>query len=214
MKSAFHLGATVGFYSRWVFPRLCDFLLNTPLVAQHRRELLAHAGGNILEIGFGTGLNLPHYPAHVRGLTTVDPNLGMHRLAQKRLKKTGIEVDQRLIDSERLPFEDAIFDSIVSTFTLCSIANVARALAEIHRVLRPGGRFLFLEHGLCPEPKIQKWQRRLNWLEMRLGDGCRLDRNIEQLVTVQPFASVEIKNFYLEKSPKTLGFMYRGIATK
>jgi ubiquinone/menaquinone biosynthesis C-methylase UbiE len=204
----------VGFYSQVIFPRLCDFLLNTPLISQHRRELLDHATGNILEIGFGTGLNLAHYPAHVRKLTTVDPNVGMHRLAQKRMKKTDIEVDQRVVSSERLPFEDASFDSVISTFTLCSIEDVVGALAEIYRVLRPGGRFLFLEHGLCPEPNIQKWQRRLNWLEMRLGDGCRLDRNIEQLVNRQAFSSVEIEKFYMEKSPKTHGYMFRGIAMR
>src|ERR1041384_5135237 len=110
----------MSFYSQVIFPRLCDFLLKTPFVAKHRRELLAHADGNILEIGFGTGLNLPHFPAHVRTLTTVDPNAGMHRLAQNRIRKTGIQVDQRLLSSERLPFEDNSFDCVVSTFTLCS----------------------------------------------------------------------------------------------
>src|SRR5262249_13636510 len=104
--------------------------------------------------------------------------------------------------------------SVVSTFTLCSIEDVDRALGEVYRVLKPGGRFLFLEHGISPEPKVQKWQRRLNWLEMRLGDGGRLDRNIEELVKAQPFASVEMEKFYMEKNPKTHGYMYRGIATK
>src|SRR6266542_2335310 len=97
--------ATVGFYSQVIFPRLCELLLNRPFVARHRRELLAHASGNVLEIGFGTGLNLPHYPAQVRKITTVDPNVGMHRLAQRRVKKTGIEVDQRVLSGESLPFE-------------------------------------------------------------------------------------------------------------
>jgi ubiquinone/menaquinone biosynthesis C-methylase UbiE len=138
----------------------------------------------------------------------------MHRLAQKRIKQTGMEVDQRLLDSERLPFEDRTFDSVVSTFTLCSIEHVDRALSEVCRVLKPGGRFLFLEHGLSPEPGVQKWQRRLNWLQRRLGDGCRLDRNIKGLVTAQPFSLVEIEEFYLEKSPRTHGYIYRGTASK
>jgi ubiquinone/menaquinone biosynthesis C-methylase UbiE len=204
----------VGFYKQVIFPRLCDMLLDRPFVAKQRRELLAHAHGDVLEIGFGTGLNLPHYPGRVRKITTVDPNPGMHRLAQKRLKKTRIEVDRRVLSGERLPFEDGTFDCAVSTFTLCSIEDVRQAVSEMYRVLKPGGRFLFLEHGLSPEPSVQKWQRRLNWLEMLLADGCHLDRNIKALVAAQPFSSVEVEEFYLEKTPKTHGYLYRGIATK
>ncbi len=204
----------MGFYSQGIFPRLCDLLLNRPFVAKHRRKLLAHAYGDVLEIGFGTGLNLPHYPAQVRKLSTVDPNAGMHRLAQKRIRRTGIQVDQRVKSGERLPFESNRFDCAVSTFTLCSIGDVNQALSEVYRVLKPGGRFLFLEHGLSPEPNVQTWQRRLNWLEMRLADGCHLDRNMKELVATQPFSSVEIEEFYLERTPKTHGYMYRGIATK
>jgi ubiquinone/menaquinone biosynthesis C-methylase UbiE len=204
----------VGFYSRVVFPRICDFVLDQPFVAELRRELLASAEGEILEIGFGTGLNLPHYPATVRKITTIDPNVGMHRLAQQRIKQTEIEVDQQIQSGERLPFADNAFHCAVSTFTLCSIANVDQALGEVFRVLAPGGRFLFLEHGLSPEPNVQKWQRRLNWLQMRLADGCHLDRNIKELVAALPFASVESNEFYLEEVPRTHGYIYRGIAIK
>jgi len=204
----------MGLYSQFIFPRLCDFLLRRPFVAKHRRELLAHATGEILEIGFGTGLNLPHYPEFVRRITTVDPNAGMHRLAQRRIKETGIAVDHRQLRSESLPFPDAAFDCVVSTFTLCSIEDVPQALGEVYRVLKPGGHFLFLEHGLCPEPGVQRWQRRLNGLERLLADGCRLDRDIRALVARQPFSSVQIENCYLEQSPKTHGYLYRGRATK
>ncbi len=204
----------MGFYARVIFPRLCDLLLNTAAVARHRRALLAHAAGDILEIGFGTGLNLPQYPEGVRKITIVDPNPGMHRLAQKRIRQTGIEVDQRTLGGEQLPFAPGTFDCVVSTFTLCSIEQVEQALGEVHRVLRPGGRFLFLEHGRSPEPGVRKWQRRLNGLQQALGDGCRLDRDIKGLVTALPFASVQVDEFYLEKSPRTHGYLYRGIATK
>jgi SAM-dependent methyltransferase len=149
------------FFSQVVVPRLCDFLLNKSLLARYRRELLAHAHGDVLEIGFGAGLNLPYYPQRVHKLTAVDPNPGMHRLAQKRIKQRGIEVDQQVLGGERLPFEDSRFDCAVSTFTLCSIEDVAQALREVYRVLKSGGKFLFLEHGLSPEPSVQKWQRRL-----------------------------------------------------
>ena len=204
----------MGIYSQWVFPHLCDLLLGRPWVARHRRELLAHAGGDVLEIGFGTGLNLPHYPERVRTITTVDPNPGMHRLARRRVRQSRIAVDHRVLSGERLPFEDGRFDCAVSTFTLCSIGPVSRALAEVHRVLRPSGRFLFLEHGLSPEPRVQRWQRRLNWLEARLADGCRLDRDVPALVAAQPFSSVAVEEFYLERTPRTHGYLYRGIATK
>ena len=115
---------------------------------------------------------------------------------------------------QRLPFEDGGFDCVVSTFTLCSIDNVDQAIDEIHRVLKPAGRFLFLEHGLSPEPWVQRWQRRLNWLERRLADGCRLDRNIRELVTARPFAKVEIDEFYLPSIPWTHGYLYRGLANE
>jgi ubiquinone/menaquinone biosynthesis C-methylase UbiE len=204
----------MGFYSRVVFPRLCDWTLDNRIVAKHRRELLAVAGGEILEIGFGSGLNLAQYPAQVRKITTVDPNVGMNRRAQKRIKEAGIEVDQRLLSGEKLPFAEHAFDTVVSTFTLCSIPEVGQALTEVFRVLRPGGRFLFLEHGLSTEPAVQKWQHRLNWLQMRLGDGCHLDRNMRELVSGQPFANVAVDEFYAEKTPKTHGYLYRGTASK
>jgi ubiquinone/menaquinone biosynthesis C-methylase UbiE len=204
----------VGFYSRVIFPRLCDFGLDRPFVADHRRQLLEAVQGNVLEIGFGTGLNLPHYPEGVRKITTVDPNVGMNQLAQRRIKQSGIEVDQRVLSGERLPFEDQSFDCVVSTFTLCSIKDVIQALEEVFRILTPGGQFLFLEHGLSPDLAVQKWQRRLNWLQMRLADGCRLDRNIKALVTARRPSSVESHEFYLENTPRTHGYIYRGRATK
>ena len=202
------------FFSQVIVPRLCDLLLNKSLLARHRRELLAGAYGDVVEIGFGTGLNLPYYPERVHKLTAVDPNPGMHRLAQKRIKQRGIEVDQQVLGGERLPFEDGRFDCAVSTFTLCSIEDVAQALREVYRVLTPGGKFLFLEHGLSREPRVQKWQRRLNWLQVRLANGCHLDRNTKALVAAQPFASVEVEEFYLERTPRTHGYLYRGAAVK
>jgi len=209
-----HREPAVRFYSEVIFPRLCDLFLSRPYVAQHRHRLLASADGDVLEIGFGTGLNLAHYPDQVRKITTVDPNAGMHRLAQRRVRRSRIAVEQRVLSGERLPFEDNRFDCAVSTFTLCSIDHVSQAVSEVRRVLRPGGRFLFLEHGLSPEPGIQNWQHRLNWLERRLGDGCRLDRNMKALVAEQPFSSVAVDEFYLEHTPKTHGYLYRGAATK
>src|SRR5262249_8047563 len=129
----------MGFYARVIFPRLCDFALGSSIVAEQRRRALATAGGEILEIGFGSGLNLAESPKGVRKIGPVDPNVGMGRRARARIEQAGIEVDQRQLSGEQLPFADNTFDSVVSTFTLCSINAVSRALAEVYRVLKPGG---------------------------------------------------------------------------
>ena len=179
-----------------------------------RSEVLVKANGEILEIGFGTGLNLGHYPEHVRHLTAVDPGVGMTRIARRRIERSHIDVDLRVHTAEELPFEDVRFDCVVSTWTLCSIRDGRRAVAEIGRVLKPGGRFLFLEHGLIEEPRIQRWQRRLTPLQRRLADGCRLDVDIEALIRKGPFREVQVEWFLLESTPRIVGSMYRGVAVK
>jgi ubiquinone/menaquinone biosynthesis C-methylase UbiE len=204
----------MAFYRRVILPRLCDLTLGQSAITEYRKPLLAQAGGDILEIGFGTGLNLPHYPEPVRRLTAIEPNVGMSRRARQRIEQSRIEVEQRQLRGEQLPFPDDCFDCVVSTFTLCSINEVDRALAEVHRVLRPGGRFLFLEHGLSPDPGVRRWQRRLNRLQMWLADGCRLDRDMRALVAAQPFRSVQCEEFDMERSPRTHGHLYQGVAVK
>jgi SAM-dependent methyltransferase len=204
----------MGFYSRFIFPRLCDRMMADPRLSELRAALLADAGGEILEIGFGTGLNLAHYPSTVKRITTVDPNPGMYRLARPRVAGSAIAVDQRSRRGEELPFGDATFDCVVSTWTLCSIPEVGRALGEIYRVLRSGGRFLFLEHGLSDRPGVQRWQRRLNPIQRIVSDGCRLDLDVESVVRSQPFQDVAVERFELERLPRTHGSMYRGVATR
>ncbi|MFO0877992.1 MAG: class I SAM-dependent methyltransferase [Gemmataceae bacterium] len=204
----------MGLYRRILFPRLCDLTLDRPHVARRRRALLAEAQGEVLEIGFGTGLNLPCYPDTVRRLTTVEPNPGMHALAQRRLRRSPISVEMRVLEGEQLPFDANSFDYAVSTFTLCSVAAVERVLAELYRVLRPGGRLLLLEHGLSPDPAVSRWQRRLNWLQMWLGDGCRLDHDLRSLLTRQPYSALHLEQFYLEHTPPTHGYLTQGVATK
>jgi ubiquinone/menaquinone biosynthesis C-methylase UbiE len=204
----------MGFYSRRIFPRICDWAMSDPRIAGLRKETLAPVDGEILEIGFGTGLNLLHYPEHVRRIIAVDPNPGMNRLALGRVARSGIAVDQRALGGEVLPFEDGTFDCVVSTWTLCSIREVERALAETYRVLKPGGRFVFLEHGLSGDPNVRRWQRRLNPVQRILAEGCRLDLDVEAVVRTQPFESIAIDRFEIERIPRTHGTMHRGVAMK
>jgi ubiquinone/menaquinone biosynthesis C-methylase UbiE len=204
----------MGVYSRYVFPRLCDWSMRNPRMADLRREVLSEADGDILEIGFGTGLNLEHYPEHIRRLTAVDPGVGMSRLARNRIGQSPIDVDLRLQTAEELPFDGERFDCVVSTWTLCSIQQAQRAVSEIGRVLKPGGRYIFLEHGLGEEPSIQRWQRRLTPLQRRLAGGCRLDVDIEALVRDGPFREVRVRRFVMEHTPRVVGSMYRGLAVK
>jgi ubiquinone/menaquinone biosynthesis C-methylase UbiE len=204
----------MGLYSRHVFPRLCDLSMRAPHIARLRRDVLAGADGEILEIGFGTGLNLGHYPEHVRHLTAVDPGVGMTRIARRRIERSHIDVDLRVQTADELPFDDGRFDCVVTTWTLCSIRDAKRAIGEIGRVLKPGGQFLFLEHGLSEEPSVQRWQRRLSPLQRRLADGCRLDVDIEALVRSGAFREVQVERFLLEGTPRIVGSMYRGVAAK
>lgn len=204
----------MGFYSKTIFPAIYDWVIDRPFWAEHREYQLRDVTGEILEIGVGTGLNLPHYPDHVKKIVTVDPNPGMNKRLQRRIDQTGLQVDRRIIGSECLPFEDDTFDSVVSTLTLCSIRSVDAAMSELFRVLKPGGRLFFLEHGLSKEPKVAKWQQRLNGMQRRLGDGCSLTLDMAALIANQPFGSIDVDNFYLESTPKTHGYMYRGVATK
>lgn len=202
----------MGFYSQRILPYLLDWSMSDPAIAQYRREILANVTGDVLEIGFGTGLNLSYYP-DIDKLVAIDANPGMHSLAQKRMQTSSITIDHRVLNGEKLPMADNTFDSVVSTWTLCSIAKVEQALQEIYRVLKPGGKFFFIEHGLSNEPQVQIWQNRLTPIQKVIGDGCHLNRNIRQLVEKQ-FDTVTLKEFYAEKMPKFVGYYYQGVATK
>lgn len=203
----------MGFYSQRIFPYLLDWSMSYQTLAQYRQNVLADVRGDVLEIGFGTGLNLSYYPEHIHKIVAIDANPGVHALAQKRVKACSITVDYRVLNGEQLPMPAQTFDSVVSTWTLCSIANVNQALKEIHRVLKPGGKFFFVEHGLSNEPNVQTWQHRLTPVQKIIADGCHLDRNIKQLVEAH-FNTVTLEEFYADNTPKIVGYLYKGVATK
>jgi ubiquinone/menaquinone biosynthesis C-methylase UbiE len=203
----------MGFYAERILPRLLDKSLDRAEFAALRRAALADVRGEILEIGFGTGLNLPHYPATVRHLTTVDSSAGMSKLARQRIDASPIAVDQRVLDGARLPFADDSFDTVVSTFTLCSIGAVDGALRELRRVLRPGGRFHFVEHGLSDDPQVQRWQHRLTPVQRLVAGGCHLDRDIAALIAGAGFTFVRLEQSAIDGLPDLAGYCYRGLAT-
>jgi ubiquinone/menaquinone biosynthesis C-methylase UbiE len=190
-----------------------EWAMSNPILQQYRQEILSEVSGEILEIGFGTGLNLPYYPVNISKITTIDPNSGMNRQAEKRIAASTIDVDCREMSTENLPFNDNSFDSVVSTWTLCSIAQIEPAIQQIYRVLKPNGKFFFIEHGLSKEPNIQVWQNRLTPIQKIIGDGCHVNRNIKKLVATK-FQNLTIQEFYAPNIPKFAGYMYKGIATK
>jgi len=209
-----------GFYSHAIFPWLMNAVMSGSAMARRRGEALAEVTGQTLEIGFGTGLSLPHYPPSVTKLTAIDANEGMEKYARRRITHSSLIVDYQTINGEALPMPDGAFDSVVSAYTLCSIAEVEKALKEARRVLKPGGRFFFLEHGLGDDEKTRKWQRRLTPLQKIIGDGCHLDRDIETLVKDSGLRIVSMKKFLMDKSsflPETvrkMGQMYMGVAVR
>ena len=204
----------MGFYSDVVIPFFYDKSMDKPHIKEGRKNILKNVSGEVLEIGFGTGLNIPHYPSSVTKLTIIDKNPGMNKQAQERISASKIKVDNKIINGEELPFEDESFDSIVSTFTLCSIQDIDKSLKEIYRALKPDGKFFFQEHGLANDPKIRKWQNRINPLQKVWADGCNLNRDIKFLIEKTGFNIIEFKNYFLEKGPKTHTFMYEGITCK
>jgi SAM-dependent methyltransferase len=178
----------MGLYSEAIFPWLLDRALGHPNIMARRQALVSQASGEVLEIGFGSGATLPFYdPARVTSLTVVEPSAGMNRRAAARLAQSPVPIRSVPGAGERLPFADASFDTVVCCLTLCSVQDVGQVLAEVWRVLKPGGRFLFMEHVLSDDPARQRWQRRLNPIQKLVGVGCNLDRPSAQLVRAAGF---------------------------
>lgn len=202
----------MGWYADYIFPRILEWTLNNERLAEERRRALADAHGDVLEIGFGTGLNLPHYPTAVRSLTAVDPSRMLERRVRRRIDDAPFPVEVIFHDAARLPLDAGRFDCAVTTWTLCSIAEVAAALAEIRRVLRPGGSYLFLEHGRSDEPKIARWQDRLNPLWRYIGVGCNLNRPIDAIVRAADFEFAHLERYTMPGMPRFAAPHYLGRA--
>lgn len=202
----------MGIYTERVLPRIinmaCGMKQSNPL----RARVCEGLHGQVVEIGFGSGLNVPFYPDAVSGVAAVEPaDLGW-KLAQRRIAASTIPVERSGLDGQSLPFADDSFDTAVSTWTLCTIPDVSQALREVRRVLKPGGTLHFVEHGLAPDEKVQRWQHRFEPLQKRLFGGCHLTRQIVDLITGVGFTITDVDVFYEKGAPKAVAADSLGVA--
>lgn len=200
-------------YERHILPWAIDLACGLSVVTRQRRKVVPRAWGRVLEVGIGTGLNVPHYDrTRVATLTALDPALELHPRARRRIEAAGLKVDLLGLSAERIPRPDASFDTVVITYTLCSIPDPLAALREMRRVLVPGGALLFSEHGRAPDVAVARWQDRLQPLWGPLAGGCHLNRDIPTLLTEAGFACPTLQSAYLP-GPRVLSFNYWGEAT-
>lgn len=201
----------MGLYATHMFPWLMDHALGK--VGGLRQSALARAHGHVLELGFGTGLNLAHYPEAVRSLVALDPMDSLRRRVEERVAAAPFPVERiHVVGARGLPFEDGRFDCLVTTWTLCSIHDPVAALVEARRVLRPGGLYLFLEHGRSDDERVARWQRRLNPIQRRIGCGCILDLPVDDAVRRAGFEVLELRRFLRPGEVRLGAEMYQGVA--
>ena len=203
----------MSFYRDYIYPRLVDVLGDPPPIRKIREQIIPLAQGNVLEIGAGSGANFVHYDAtKVNKLYALEPNPGMIRLAQKQLHQTRLNIEFLDLPGERIPLENATVDTVVSTFTLCTIPGIVEAIQGLVRVLKPDGKLIFFELGLSPDPAVQRWQKRLEPVHRWLFQGLYLTRDIPSLIKEGGFHIQQMEMGYLAQFPKSLSYCWWGIA--
>lgn len=203
----------MGFYRDQLVPRAVDLALGTKAMGRLRTRAMQGLSGTVVEIGFGSGTNVPYYPERVEHVLAVDPSAVGRKLARKRLQASAVPVEFVGLDGSNLPLEDESVDNALSTWTLCTIPDAKAALDEISRVLRPGGRLYFLEHGLSPDPGVARCQHRFNGVQKKIGGGCNLDRDIAGFVAGSGLDTSDLATFYM-RGPRILSYIYSGTAIK
>ena len=202
----------MGLYESFVLPRLVHLSMQNKEATRYRQKVVPAATGRVLEVGIGSGLNLPFYSAAVTSLVGLDPSEPLLHMAGKAASSATFEVSLLSGTAERMEFDADSFDSVVSTWTLCSIHDPGRALAEVARVLEPGGSFIFIKHGLSPEPGVAAWQNRLTPYWRRCAGGCHLNRRIDQLVQASGLEITALDAGYMVKGPRPWTYNFQGRA--
>jgi len=202
----------VGFYADRIVPHLVNWAMRNQQLRPYRERVTSAAEGRVLEIGIGSGLNVPLYPQQVREIVGLEPAHRLVLMAQKAAEGSGSKVSLIEGSGESIPLEANSIDTVVMTWTLCTIPDPIAALVEMRRVLRPSGQLLFVEHGLAPEQKVRKWQHRLTVIWKRIAGGCHLDRPIRELIEKAGFAITQLETGYMVEGPRLMTFFYQGRA--
>lgn len=202
----------MGIYDDQLLPRLLNLVMNTEPAREIRKRLCSGLSGEIVELGFGAGHTMPFLPGDVTRVLAIEPAPVAIRLASQRIARCGIPVQVAGLDAQRLPLADASADSVLTTWTLCTIPDPVLAIREARRVLRPGGRLFFAEHGQAPDASIRRWQNRLNGVHRRVAGGCNLNRDIPAIIEAGGMAIVRLDRYYGRQEPRPYAAMYEGVA--
>ncbi len=203
----------MSFYEKKILPKVLDLLCGSSPISYQRKKIVPKVSGNVLEIGIGSGLNLPHYNvSNISNITALDPAEELTDIAKKRISELDLDIDVINCGAEEIPLESKSFDSILVTYTLCSIENLDDSMREIRRVMKDDGTLFFCEHGIAPDLKTKNWQNKINPIWKRLMGGCNINRDIPEIISNSKLEIVDLETMFLPRTPRIAGFNYWGTA--